>query len=129
MESSRSSFSSLFSSLTETASNIFKNEAALFREEISEKVSVASKDLVKIVIGASLLMTGLPALATASILALALFVPAWLAALIFASVVIVLGGIILKVGLNRIKQVNLKPERTVSSVKDTLRAIQEGWQT
>jgi VIT1/CCC1 family predicted Fe2+/Mn2+ transporter len=129
METTSTSFSSLFSSLSDTFSNVFQNEVSLFQEELSEKVSVASKGLIKIMVGAVLLILGLPALAAAIILAMSLFMPSWLAALIFALVVMILGGIILSVGLSSVKHVNLKPERTVSSVRDTLRAMREGWQT
>jgi Putative Actinobacterial Holin-X, holin superfamily III len=129
MEATSTSFSNLFASLSSTFSNVFKNEVSLLQEEIGEKVSIASKGLIKIAIGAVLVLVALPALAAAIILALALIMPAWLASLIFALVFMIVGGILLSVGINSVRQVNLKPERTVSSVKDTLRAVREGWQT
>lgn len=125
---SRVSFADLFQSLSETFSRVISQQFELFQVEMSEKASRMSKGLVNLVIGGVVLTIGLLAMVAAAILALIIVMPAPLAALVVAVLFLIVGGIFLTVGLNKIKRTNLKPEKTISSMKDTVRAVQEGWQ-
>jgi biopolymer transport protein ExbB/TolQ len=51
--------------------------------------------------------------------------PNWLAALIVGVVVAIVAGILAMVGYQRIKQVNLKPEQTVDSVKEDVEWVKQ----
>ena len=124
----RASFSSIFSSLSETFSQVLSKEAELFQAEMSEKASFASRSLIRLLLPAFLLFVGAMVLVASAILGLSIIMPSWLATLIVAFVFLAIGGIMLAIGLGNMKRLNLKPERTISSVKDTVRAVREGWQ-
>ena len=124
----RPSFSAIFSSLSDSFSRILGKQAELLQTELSEKVSFASKGLLKVALGSLLLLTGMMVLVASAILALAIIIPAWLATLIVATVLLLIGRILLAIGLGSMKTINLTPERTISSVKETARAVRDGWQ-
>jgi formate/nitrite transporter FocA (FNT family) len=124
----RASFASIFSSLSETFSQVLSKEAELFQVEMREKASFASRGLIRLILGAFFLLTGAMVLVVYAILGLSMVMPLWLATLLIAFVFLITGGIILAIGMGTMKTVNLKPERTINSVKDTVRAVREGWQ-
>jgi hypothetical protein len=125
----RVSFARLFEVMMDTFSQIMGIQAQLFQAAMSEKASVAKGGMVNVVIGIILIMPAMMALMAAAVLGLALVMPAWLAALSMALLFMLMGGIFLAVGLGRLKHFKLAPERTISSMKDTVKAVREGWQT
>ena len=124
----RASFANIFRSLSDTFSQVLSKQAELFQAEMNEKASFASRGLIKLVLGGALLLIGGMVMVASAILGLSILMPAWLASLLVALVFLTMGGIILAIGMGNIKAINLKPERTISSVKDTVRAVREGWQ-
>ncbi|OZF57700.1 transposase [Rhodococcus sp. 14-2470-1b] len=77
--------------------------------------------------GALLLFFGLAALLTAAVLGLATVVAAWLAALIVAAAVLLIGAVLAAVGASRAKNALPPiPEDTAASVGDDITAIKEG---
>jgi predicted signal transduction protein with EAL and GGDEF domain len=84
--------------------------------------------LIRLLLGGFFLLSGAVLLTVSLILGLSLLMPSWLASLIVAFVFLIVGGIILVIGWGNMKRLNLKPERTISSVQDTVRAVREGWQ-
>ncbi len=124
----RASFANIFHSLSDTFSQVLSKQAELFQAEMTQKATFASRGLIKLVVGSVLLLIGGMVMVASAILGLSILMPAWLASLLVALVFLMMGGIILAIGLGNIKAINLKPERTISSVKDTVRAVREGWQ-
>lgn len=124
----RASFVNIFSSLSETFSRVLSKEAELFQAEMSEKAASASRGLIRLLLGGFFLLSGAMVLTVSLILGLSLIVPSWLASLIVAFVFLIVGGIMMVIGWGNMKRLNLKPERTISSVKNTVRAVREGWQ-
>jgi hypothetical protein len=47
----------------------------------------------------------------------------WLSALIVGGVVLAIGGIMLLVGLNRMKTLNMKPERTLETLREDAKLV------
>ena len=124
----RASFANIFHSLSDTFSQVLSKQAELFQTEMTQKATFASRGLIKLVVGSVLLLIGGMVMVASAILGLSILMPAWLASLLVALVFLMMGGIILAIGLGNMKAINLKPERTISSVKDTVRAVREGWQ-
>lgn len=124
----RASFINIFSSLSETFSRVLSKEAELFQAEMTEKASLASRGLIPLLLGGFFLLSGAMVLTVSMILGLSLLMPGWLATLIVAFVFLIVGGISLAIGWGNMKRLSLKPERTINSVKDTVRAVREGWQ-
>jgi cytochrome c biogenesis protein CcdA len=52
--------------------------------------------------------------------ALALAMPAWMAALIVGVVLLIVSGMLLIIGRTRLKQVSPKPEKTIETMKENI---------
>ncbi len=109
----------LFADLSDKTTLLIRQEINLAKEEVKEKVKRAALDVVSFLIGAFVAYIGLLALIAAAALALALVLPDWVATLIVGLVVIAVGGILVWVGINSLKDINLKPERTIETLKNT----------
>lgn len=120
------SLTSLVKQLSEDSSHLVRSELQLFRTEMTEKAKIAG-------VGAGLLsgagviaLFGVGALVATAIIALALVLPAWLAALIVTVVLFAAAGIAALLGKRKITQLAPPtPDRTVESVKDSITEIKD----
>jgi len=124
-ETDNRSLGELFSKLASDTSLLIRQEIALAKKELSQAVSQALRGAISLVIGAVLAHTGLLALVAAAILALSLVMDAWAAALIVGAVLLILGLILVFVGINRIKQLQIPPPRTTQTLKEDLEMVKE----
>lgn len=115
----------LVTQLSEETSRLVRNEIRLAQAELQEKAKHAG-------IGAGLFggagvfaHLGLVALGGTAILALALVLPGWLAALIVAAALFVIAGLAGLVGKSQIQQASPKPEKTVDNVKRDVQEVKE----
>lgn len=115
----------LVTRLSQETSRLVRDELRLAQAELAETGKRAG-------IGAGLFSTagilalyGFGALIAAIILALALALPPWLAAVIVAVVLFVCAGIAAFVGKKQVQQISPKPERTVETVKADVDAVKE----
>lgn len=111
------SLGELFSDLSQEMQRLFQDEAALLRSEMSQKISRAAKDITALAVGGAVLYAGLLAIITAGILALGIAIPLWLSALIVGVVVLAIGTFLVLKGVQDLKRADLKPSRTISSLK------------
>lgn len=116
---------SLFSELTRETASLFRNEIRLAKTELAGKARQAGRGATEIAVGGVLLLVALHALAAAAILALALVLEPWLAAVAVAIVVAVAGGLILARGLVNIRSGRLAPQRTMDTLRDNTRWAKE----
>jgi VIT1/CCC1 family predicted Fe2+/Mn2+ transporter len=115
---------SLIAEVPKLLRELLEAEIASLKAEISGKIKAAG-------IGAGLLVgagffafIALLVLVAAAILALALVVPAWAAALIVAGILLAITGIIAGIGVNHLKRaVPPTPTETIDSVKKDVRAV------
>lgn len=111
----------LFSDLWRETSALVHNEAELAKAEMSEKVSQVGTGVAAIAIGGAIVFAGFIVLLLAAVNGLALMLPpehaGWLAPLIVGLAVIVLGFIALGTGRHELKATNLKPARTMDSLR------------
>ncbi|MBW7849677.1 MAG: phage holin family protein [Rhodospirillales bacterium] len=112
------SFGGLVSQLTFETASLFRKEIELARSELSQKVSQAGSGLISTGIGGIILFIGIQALVASAILGLALFVDWWLAALIVGVVITVIGALILRSGIAKLKAGNLVPRRTIGTLRE-----------
>ncbi len=112
------SLGALFADLSDKTTLLIRQEIDLAKQEMTDKVKRAVMDVVSFLVGAFIAYIGLLALIAAAAIALALVLPDWVATLIVGLVVIAVGGIMVVVGINSLKDINLKPERTISTLKD-----------
>ena len=113
------SLGALFADLSDKTTLLIREEINLAKQEMTDKVKRGAMDVVSFLIGAFIAYIGLLALIAAAAIALALVLPDWVATLIVGLVVIAIGGIMVVVGINSLKDINLKPERTINTLKDT----------
>jgi hypothetical protein len=104
----------LFADLTADLRVLVRQEVALARAEIGDKMS----HLGPIAIGGVLAFVGLQAFAATAILALSLVLPTWLSALIVGAVLALVGGLLAWSGYRGIKARGVMPQETVESLKE-----------
>lgn len=111
------SLGSLFTELTRETTTLFRQEIRLAKTEMTEKVRQAGSGLAETVAGGLILFVAVQALVATAIIALASVVDWWLAALIVAVAVAVVGALVLSRGLSNLRGENLKPRRTIDSLR------------
>jgi len=119
----------LFSDLFRETSMLVHQEAELAKVEISEKVSDMGKGIAAIAVGGAIIFAGFIVLLFAASNGLALLLPPehadWLAPLIVGLAVIVLGFIALGMGKHELSSKNLKPSRTMESLRRDTEMVKE----
>jgi hypothetical protein len=114
----RKSFGELLSRLSSDSAALLRDEMELAKQEMREKLRTFQTGLVSIVIGAIVLQIALTALSTSAIIKLADSVGPAASALIIGAGLFLTGGIIALTGFRKLKNTNLKPEKTVQTLKE-----------
>ncbi|RYV51442.1 phage holin family protein [Pengzhenrongella frigida] len=123
---SRPTVGELFSRLSAQTSDLVRAEIELAKAELAQKAK-ASGIGIGLFVGAAVLgFFALAVLITTAILALALAVPAWLAALIVAIVLLLVAGLLALVGKRSLDSASATPGRTAENVKQDVDAIKKG---
>lgn len=119
----------LLADLTRDTVELVRQEIALARAELSEKVSTAQGALSSMAIGAAVLLAGLFLLLQAAVQGLALVLPPdlaqWLSPLLIGIAVIVIGWVMLRAGRSKLDPGNLAPHRTMESLRRDKAVVQE----
>ncbi len=112
------SLGELFSDLTREMSTLVRQEVALAKTEMTEKARSLGRDAAMLVVGGALLYAAFLALVATAIIALAYAMPWWLAALIVTIIVAIIGGVMVRMGLENFKKTQLAPTKTVETIKE-----------
>lgn len=112
------SLGDLFSELSRQTSTLVRQEIALAKAEMSQKASQAGKDAGMIGAGGAIAYAGFLAIVAAAVLLLGKAIDWWLAALIVGVLVAIVGGILIKMGLDQLKQTSPAPEQTIETLKE-----------
>ncbi|HEV7873378.1 MAG TPA: phage holin family protein [Enterovirga sp.] len=108
------------------AADLFRQEFALFRTEMSENVSAVVKGAVFFAAAAVLAIASVIWLTQALVYAIDLFVHSmWLSALIVGVLLLAGAGALAMVGKNRMSAATLAPTRTVRSLKRDTEVLSE----
>ncbi len=121
----RESLGALLSELATQSASLVRDEVALARQEVTEKMKVFQSAVVVITIGAVLGLVALLILCAAAVLALAQYFAPWQAALIVGGVFAVIAGITAAVGFGKLKQTSLKPEQTIETLEENKEWLKE----
>lgn len=121
------SLGELFSHLSSNFTLLVRQEVALAKTEMTEKVSRAAKDVASLAVGGLLAFVGLLALVAALILVLTQVVGivAWLSALIVGVLIAGTGGFMLTRGLSELRQLDLAPRRTAATLRHDVQWAKE----
>jgi uncharacterized membrane protein YqjE len=103
---------------SEQISRLVRDELALAKAELAEKGTHAGIGIGLFGTGGVLAMYGVGALIATVIIALALFLPLWLAALIVTVALFLIAGILALIGKNQVtKAVPPEPKAAIESIK------------
>lgn len=108
----------LFSDLASEMSNLVRQEVALARVEISQKVKYAGRNIGYLVVGGAVAYAALLALLAAVIMLLDGVMPAWGAALLVAVVVAAIGWLLIGKAMSALQQMEVTPRETVETLKE-----------
>jgi uncharacterized membrane protein YqjE len=122
----QSSAGDLLGSVVSQISTLFRKEVQLARAEVGEKVSAVSNAATMIAIGGVLLLAALIILLHALVVFLAYAgIPvAWAQVIVFV-VVGLIGYLVLRSGMNRLKASNLVPSRTAEQLSRDAAVVKE----
>ena len=120
-EQPRRPISQVFQGIVANIQEILRSEVALARAEIREDVSRATRSAAYLGTGAVLGLFGLGFLLLAAVYALSLFIPAWAAAGAVGLVLAAVAAVALALGRARLRQIKVKPEETIDSMKENVR--------
>jgi len=113
------SLGELFGDLSRQMSALVRQEIELARAEVTGKATSAARDVAIMGTGIGLLYAGLLALIGAAVLFLAdQGISPWLAALIVAIVVAVVGGLLVMSSRQALANRDMAPKRTVETLRD-----------
>jgi len=112
------SIATLLSDLAGETILLVRQELALLKAELHEKFSRVGQGAGALGAGALIAFSGWLVLLAAAVLGLAEALPAWLAALIVALVVLGIGGALLYFGKSRFDAQGLTPKRTLRSLRE-----------
>jgi hypothetical protein len=108
----------LISDLAAETSTLVRQEIALFKAELNEKLTRIGVGAGALAAGGMIAFSGWLALVAAAIIGLSYVLAPWLSALIIGMVVIALGAALLLFGKSRLKADALVPRRTLNSLRE-----------
>ena len=112
------SLGQLFAELSRETTTLVRQEVNLAKTELSHKAARVGKDVGFLAAGGAILYAGFLAIMAAVILALALFLPDWLAALIVGVVIAAVGYFLVQRGLDALKREELAPRQSLETLKE-----------
>jgi cytochrome c biogenesis protein CcdA len=125
MNVSRESIGELLGQLANNSAALVRDEFALARQEMGEKVKSFRSGVVTVAVGAIVGLVAVLALTAAAVIGLAHLMDAGYAALIIGGVLAIVGGIVVFTGLNRLKQTSLKPDQTIETLEEDKEWLKE----
>jgi ABC-type multidrug transport system fused ATPase/permease subunit len=111
------SLGALFSDLSREMQRLMRDEMALFKSEMSQKVTRGLKDISFVAIGGFVLYAGLLTVVAAVVFLLATAIPLWVSALVVGVIVLGIGYFLVKKGLKELKEADFTPRETLSTLK------------
>ncbi|HKP70170.1 MAG TPA: phage holin family protein [Pyrinomonadaceae bacterium] len=112
------SLGELFSELAAETGTLVRQEVSLAQAELTEKATTVGKNVGYLAVGGAVGYAALLAILAGLILALAMFMPGWAAALLVGVVVAIVAFVLISSALSELRKTELKPEETVESIKE-----------
>jgi uncharacterized protein YacL len=114
----------LLSRLMGEVSTLFRKEIALAKAEVSEAASEAKAGAISLVAGGAIIFAAILVLLASIVLLLAEAMEPWLAALVVAVVVAVIGFVMIQSGKKKLDPLSFKPERTQDALRKDKEMVQ-----
>ncbi len=107
----------LFADLSQEIQRLVRDELALFKLEMSHKLSRVGKDIAFLAIGGAVLYAGLLTVIAAVVFLLGSAIPMWVSALIVGAIVLGSGYYLVQKGITELKRTDFAPRETISTLK------------
>ena len=125
MRSRDESLTELLGNLANQSASLVRDEVALAKQELSEKLISFRSSVILLSAGAFVGLLAAMALCAAAIAALSRYVDVWLSSLCVGAALAVVAGIVISTGLRQLKKVNLKPEQTIETLEENKEWLKE----
>ena len=119
------SLGELLGELASHSANLVRDEVALAKQELTEKLRTVQATILIVLLGAVTGMIAAASLCAAIILALAKYLEPWLSALLVGVVLSVAAATIIVSGLERLRRTALKPEQTLATLEENKQWLKE----
>ena len=119
------SFGELIGFVANESAHLVRDEVALVRRELREKLKTVQSAASVVVTGAIIALIAAMALCAAVIIALAELVGPWQSALIVGLILGMAAGVIILFGVSRFKRIDLKPEKTIETLEENKEWLRE----
>jgi hypothetical protein len=121
----RESLTDLIGDLASQSAGLVRDEVALAKQEISEKLVSLRSGVITLGFGASLAMSAFLVLCAAAVAGLAEYLKVWQAALIVGGLLALIAGILVSMGISRLTQTSLKPKQTIKTLEENKEWLKE----
>ena len=125
LEVTGQSVGELFSQLASDSGQLIRDEVALARQEIRDKLNSIKPALIVLAVAGLLAHAAILVLCATVCAALAPALGLWQAILIVAIALFIISGICFLVGARKLKRMSLKPEQTVQTLEENKRWLKE----
>ena len=115
----------LLSKLASESSHLVRDEIALARQEVHEKLVILRTALVWAAVSASLGLAAVLALCGAAAAALTPLIGAWKALLVVGGGLVLISGVVALVSAGILKRMTLKPEQTMDTLEENKEWLKE----
>jgi hypothetical protein len=113
------SLGELLSELTQDVVTLVRQEMTLAKAELSEKASRIGKRVGLLAAGGALAYAGLLAIVAALVMLLSMTgMPMWASALLVGVIIAGIGGLLVKKGMDAIREQDLVPRQTLETLKE-----------
>jgi len=123
----RESLGELIGDLASNTASLVRDEVALVRQELHQKLKTVQAVVAVIAVGAFIALIAGMALCATVILALAKFIGIGLlmSTLLVGLALAILAGALISIGISKIKRTNLKPEQTIETLEENKEWLKE----
>jgi uncharacterized membrane protein len=111
--------------VTRDISELIREEMALAKTELRQGFRQMARGVVFLLAAAFIVNAGFLALVASLVLGLTGAVAAWLSAFLVGAVLAIIGVVLLMKGVGYVREADLKPERTIETLKQDARIVKE----
>src|SRR5262245_39031942 len=125
MGARRESWGALIGDLAGQLAGLARDEVALARRELEQKLKTVQSAAAVVAIGAIVALIATLSVCAAVIIALAEYVGPWQSALIVGLILGMAAGVTILIGVSRFKRTSLKPEKTIETLEENREWLKE----
>jgi uncharacterized membrane protein YqjE len=125
MGARRESWGELIGELAGQVGGLMRDEVALARRELEQKLKTVQSAAAVVAIGAITALIATLSICAAVIIALAEYVGPWQSALIVGLILGMAAGATILIGVSRFKRTSLRPEQTIETLEENKEWLKE----